>query len=73
MKISLNVKHGNSKLHLKSLKPALESSFYMKIKNESSRLIGMVRMIEYLSSMLLPYSNLAGISKNHEVIVFVII
>ena len=31
------------------MKPGLESSFYLKIKNESNRLIGMVKMIEILS------------------------
>ena len=40
------------KLSPRAMKPALESSFYLKVKNESNRLIGMVRMIEPLSSVL---------------------
>ena len=52
------MKYGySSKLGPKATKPALESSFYLKIENESNRLIGMVGMIEPLSSILSPASN----------------
>ena len=55
IKITLYAKHGNSpKLGPKAMKLAFESSFYLKIKNESNRLIGMVGMIEHLSSTLPP-------------------
>ena len=57
IKITLYVKFGNSKLELKVMKPVLASSFYLKIKNKSSHLIGMVRMVEPLSIMLPPSSN----------------
>ena len=40
----------------KAMKPALESSFYLKIKNESNLLINMVGMIDLLSNMLSPSS-----------------
>ena len=45
------MKYGNSsKLGSKAMKPALENSFYLKIKRESNRLIGIVGMIESLLS-----------------------
>ena len=54
----LYVKYGNSpKLSQKTMKPALECSFYLKIKNETNRLIGMFRMIDPLSSTLPPSCN----------------
>ena len=50
------MKYGNSpKLGPKAMKPTLEFSFYLKIKNESNHLIGMVTMIEPLSSTLPSY------------------
>ena len=55
------------KLSSKAIKPALELSFYLKIKNENNCLIGMVRIKESLSSTL------GVIKKNHEIIIFVII
>ena len=64
----LHVNYDNSlKLGTKAMKPALESSFYLKIKNKINCLIGIVRKIELLSSASL------GVLKNHEIIVFVII
>ena len=51
--MTLCVKYSNSpKLAPKVVKPALESSFYLKIKNESNLLINMVGMIDLLSNML---------------------
>ena len=62
IKTALYMKYGKSpKVGSKVMKPALEYSFYLKIKNESNHLIGKVGMIETLSSKL------------HSFIVFVII
>ena len=55
--ITLNVKYNSSKLCPKAMKPVLESFLYQEIENESNYLIGMVRMIEPLSSELPPSSN----------------
>ena len=64
--IALHVQHGNSpKLGSESMKPDLESFFTWKIKNEDNRLIGMVGMIEHLSSTLPSSSNSWRFSKNH--------
>ena len=41
-----------SKLCPRAMKPALVSSFYLKIKKENDHLIGVVMVIEILSSML---------------------
>ena len=58
IKLTLYVKYGNSpKLGPKAIKSALESFFYLKIKNKSNYLISIVRMIEPLSSTLSPFSN----------------
>ena len=66
--------YGSSpKLGPKAVEPALESSFNMKIKNESNRLIGMVGMIKP-HPIRCPLSvTLRDVSKNHEVVIFVII
>ena len=56
--IMLYVKYGiPPKLGLKAMKPTLESSFCVKIKNENNRLIDMIGMIEPLSSTLPSASN----------------
>ena len=74
IKIMLYVMHGNShKLGPKPIKPVLESSFYPKLKNESNHLIGMVSMIQPYPVCCLLSVSLGSVSKNCEVIIFLII
>ena len=51
------MKYGYSKLCPKDIKRALESSFYLKMKKDNIRLIGMVGIIEDLFTTLSPSSN----------------
>ena len=63
----LYVKHCNPlKLHLRAMKPTLESSFHMKLKKkESGPVIGMVGVIAPLSSTHSVSVTLGSVSKNH--------
>ena len=68
------MKYGKSPtLCQKAIKTALESFFFLlKVKNGSNHLIGMVGMIDPLSSILPPSSNSMRCLKKIMIIVFVI-